>query len=1106
MQEKTQQEAADYLAQNHRRRTWKKIISILACIVVFCTTYALILPAITLENHTTYCGLEEHQHGLECYERTLICGQEETDVTVHAHTDGCYASEDVLKCALKEGEEIPGHTHTDKCYESVLTCRQEEHTHKLSCYSDPEADLESPEDWSRSVSCVKLTGNWRSDLIAVAESQLGYTESSRNYRVDEDGETKKGYTRYGEWYGDPYGDWDAMFVSFCLDYAGVKDFPLEASCPCWTEILQKEEYGLYRTKEAYTPKAGDLIFLDTDGNSIADHVGLVMKLLDATETEPARLRTIEGNSDNCVQYADYNRDDARILGYGELLEEPRVEYRWSQGGMEVLLSVPQDEELPEDAELVVERLTPENDGSGYGEKYAASQEEFAAKEATAISYFDLFQVSLQAEGKKVLPQKEATLEIRLLEDEYPVRPHMEFYHYSENGTAAPASNLHEEAGSLTGSFATKLSGEYAVVGAADVSADAPPVRAQDTREASTITPHKTIDAFRDGVDNPDTTLDNTATDKTDLYRLYLDAELSGQIEPIDLLIVADQSGSMHMDYDSNDTTEQYKDMQDEAGNAIFRDQAVRLVLNGTDNIEDRAVYEANKKKGLIYQFLAANDENNVAVVGFQGIGQYGYYADYDRDNNTDAETILEWTSDPQRADIEGQRENATNYCAGFLQADRMLDDPAVANNGHKKVILFLSDGIPTCHIASKWGGYYRGGTGNSTNTATANTTDQYFNELRTNHPDVIIDTVSIRAGDALTRLQSMADAGGGYCYSVNKTEDLKTALKKLMFGALYSNLAIEDTLSLDVDLYDGQPDFKVTLKEADGTVKVLYENKAITSDGTSILASVSYHSGTRKVSAVFVPTYTPKPGSTITLSFNVKTSQSAYQKYAKEGYQEVTGNANTDYNGNATSSGQGGFPSNALAQVTYWKDGVADSQKYPHPVVQAVTCKVVIQKTDSRDSTKMLSGAEFTLYREAFAGETGVTLDGQDGSYVMVGEKLTTDKNGQLIMDNLIPGDYCLVETKAPDHYRKLTAPVPFTLSRKTDGTGQIEGSDLTITVDEETLPALWVPNIPWDHELPQTGGIGSVSYTAGGLLLTAAAILLLYKKKKRRREDFASS
>lgn len=51
-----------------------------------------------------------------------------------------------------------------------------------------------------------------------------------------------------------------------------------------------------------------------------------------------------------------------------------------------------------------------------------------------------------------------------------------------------------------------------------------------------------------------------------------------------------------------------------------------------------------------------------------------------------------------------------------------------------------------------------------------------------------------------------------------------------------------------------------------------------------------------------------------------------------------------------------------------------------------------------------------------------------------LGEKLKTDKNGQLIMDNLIPGDYCLVETKAPDHYRKLTAPAslyPFPQDRR---------------------------------------------------------------------------
>ena len=41
--------ANDYLAQNRARRIWMRVLFALACVVVFCTTYALILPAITLE-------------------------------------------------------------------------------------------------------------------------------------------------------------------------------------------------------------------------------------------------------------------------------------------------------------------------------------------------------------------------------------------------------------------------------------------------------------------------------------------------------------------------------------------------------------------------------------------------------------------------------------------------------------------------------------------------------------------------------------------------------------------------------------------------------------------------------------------------------------------------------------------------------------------------------------------------------------------------------------------------------------------------------------------------------------------------------------------------
>jgi hypothetical protein len=50
------------LADRHRRRVWQRIVSGMMAVVVFCTTYALILPGITLERQA-YCGLEEHTHG-----------------------------------------------------------------------------------------------------------------------------------------------------------------------------------------------------------------------------------------------------------------------------------------------------------------------------------------------------------------------------------------------------------------------------------------------------------------------------------------------------------------------------------------------------------------------------------------------------------------------------------------------------------------------------------------------------------------------------------------------------------------------------------------------------------------------------------------------------------------------------------------------------------------------------------------------------------------------------------------------------------------------------------------------------------------------------------
>lgn len=271
------------------------------------------------------CGKEEsegHIHTDSCYETrvTYVCGKEESEG--HTHTAACYETKKVLTCGQEEtsGQTSSNtHVHTDACYKKVLTCEKEEHTHTLICYSNPNADVETAEIWERTIP-TELSGIWADDVLAVAKSQLGYRESTDNYIVEEDGTTMKGYTRYGAWYGDSYGDWCAMFVSFCLNYAEVprNEVPIDCNCQNWIQTLS--DRGMYFDASSdYQPEQGDLIFFSIKKNGTSDHVGLVAEVNEYT------IKTIEGNSGNQVEYNTYDINDARILGYGELPENPEAE-------------------------------------------------------------------------------------------------------------------------------------------------------------------------------------------------------------------------------------------------------------------------------------------------------------------------------------------------------------------------------------------------------------------------------------------------------------------------------------------------------------------------------------------------------------------------------------------------------------------------------------------------------------------------------------------------------------------------------------------------------------------------------------------------------------
>lgn len=119
MRRSIRNDAAERIRISRRSRHWHMLVTCLAAVVVFITTYMLILPAITMERASA-CGMEEHIHGDECYEQeqVLACGLE--DDPEHTHTEACYETEELLICTLEE------HTHTEACYEEEAEDSDEE--------------------------------------------------------------------------------------------------------------------------------------------------------------------------------------------------------------------------------------------------------------------------------------------------------------------------------------------------------------------------------------------------------------------------------------------------------------------------------------------------------------------------------------------------------------------------------------------------------------------------------------------------------------------------------------------------------------------------------------------------------------------------------------------------------------------------------------------------------------------------------------------------------------------------------------------------------------------------------------------------------------------
>lgn len=400
------------MRQKSRRKQELVFLGIAAIMIIACVVAWLELEGVATTGEAM-CGYEEHTHSVGCYELVNICGYEEgealsaapdyaaieADIRAEfeaeaevlaeeqalaqqeaedaAAAEAEAAGEDpeaaraavaaaaeplptVDEVALREAVDaayaaaeasVETHVHDESCTEERLVCDLEEHTHVPSCYSNNDIDEEAPEDWEATFAHVDLTGEWPEDLLAIAETQIGYCESEQNFQLGDDGE-RHGYTRYGDWYENPYGVWDGLFVLFCMEYAGIDTdyLPCESGAYAWTAALQRA--SAYEPAHAYLPKPGDIVFFNDDyeENDKADRVGIVASINDDLD----ELVVIEGDVNNTVAKTPYPLSSETIQGYCNVADR------------QALAEDPSNGVIPID-EYDADKNTP-NDGDSAGEK------------------------------------------------------------------------------------------------------------------------------------------------------------------------------------------------------------------------------------------------------------------------------------------------------------------------------------------------------------------------------------------------------------------------------------------------------------------------------------------------------------------------------------------------------------------------------------------------------------------------------------------------------------------------------------------------------------------------------------------------------------------
>ena len=297
------QSAEKYTKAHQRKKRWYRVVTGLACVVVFCTVYALILPAITMEKGV--CEIPEHTHSEACYTQVTSATRTEPVCTIeslnlHQHDDTCYDSEGNLTCGYAD---FVVHQHDSACYDENgnLWCplpEIETHEHTRSCYAVPETD--APEVHTHTDDCYTVE---RSELICTESTEPAhvhtddcYTETSALVCEEDHEHTESCYATTRELTcGDTeepvHQHTDQCYEQIKTSICELPTEPAEEAEPAEPELICGEKEIILHTHEPYESPEDPGCY-DDDGNLICGKI----QVLEHQHTD-ACFETVEEPAD-----------------------------------------------------------------------------------------------------------------------------------------------------------------------------------------------------------------------------------------------------------------------------------------------------------------------------------------------------------------------------------------------------------------------------------------------------------------------------------------------------------------------------------------------------------------------------------------------------------------------------------------------------------------------------------------------------------------------------------------------------------------------------------------------------------------------------------------